>query len=1110
MKAAQWVRLVVLSFAVMSAVGVIAFVACGPAAPASESGGAANVSDSVAGMTTEVPFLLQESGDGEKEEPTATPYPDDCMEFKRPDNGQMIMVCPEPGPRAIEQDLRKMYNDFMAEKELAAQEGRRSTLGAAVLEVQINTSTTDAVDDVLEFLEANGARVSGHSKESDVHAAGIVVAYVSIELLPSIIEIEGVQGVVEVHDAQPASGNLQAPPTMTAVERTRVDEWHQAGVTGSGVEVAVIDYDFRDFRARVLPLLSQPVEFFCYDGTGNPEYGQLPLPPATPPANFSACEASASSPPAPLPTIRPHGTDVAAALVETAPGVTLYISNANRRLRLVQAVDWLTAKNADNSATGVHYNNECDESDSAPEMVNVSCNDNFDVKIINHSQVYVWDGPGDGTSGFDGPMNRSPINVVGDAVERGALWTNAAGNGALRTWLAQTPTFDNDNRLEFGQSGLVCNSVLLDAGKAYNFQLRSNGSWPQGNVGTESFVGMILWGPLGAGVIPMTVAMGTQGRLDDVARYPWREMNYTVPGAVRSRYCIYVSWDLSRPDPSWLQLQMFAPDGTLGSASLEGSIDNPAESVNPGMLAVGAASNASPPMLQDGSARGPVPLAPHRDKPDVVGLNTDLLGTSFSSPRVAGMAALLVQGDGGSGSGASPTRVAGSMREHAVHPSSHYPDQEWGDGLAQLPSMAAPDIVSVSHDPCNRKRALRVDYSHPAVGTYPMAFYLKAQQVSAHGTGPAAYEMTHIGTIRNNPRDVYLDTGSDRGSYDVTAKTCTEAGQCGPESSSPTRFTTTAKVCDPLWFEAVGGDEQVTLWWNPDPDATGYKIELVGGNSFPVTGAEHVIGGLVNGGLYQYRLQVLGPGGPSEWTSPRPVTPRESTSRPPAPTNLRVESNTSRRFLGLRLRWYFPLGSHLYEVRVKGGGADEWKRLPFQPVGWGSEYSARFFGSHERVEDSFVLVGDAIIAGLIPGTEYHFAVRAARKRNSGERLDYSPWSGVVTLTTPGDRPVSAPGQVTAPPLKAPASDLMAVVDGTTVDLSWTVATNPNYVRQVVFRREAGVTPTQWTEIPVGLNDATYSDTGLMGGITYRYRVRSYKQLVDGNYGESGHAEAVIP
>ena len=55
-----------------------------------------------------------------------------------------------------------------------------------------------------------------------------------------------------------------------------------------------------------------------------------------------------------------------------------------------------------------------------------------------------------------------------------------------------------------------------------------------------------------------------------------------------------------------------------------------------------------------------------------------------------------------------------------------------------------------------------------------------------------------------------------------------------------------------------------------------------------------------------------------------------------------------------------------------------------------------------------------------------------------------------------------------------------------------------------------MSPIEWTEIPVVLNDTTYSDTGLTSGITYRYRVRSYKQMVGGNYGESGHAEAVIP
>ena len=163
------------------------------------------------------------------------------------------------------------------------------------------------------------------------------------------------------------------------------------------------------------------------------------------------------------------------------------------------------------------------------------------------------------------------------------------------------------------------------------------------------------------------------------------------------------------------------------------------------------------------------------------------------------------------------------------------------------------------------------------------------------------------------------------------------------------------------------------------------------------------------------------------------------------------------------------------------------------------------------MDGSFVFVGDAIVAGLIPGTEYRFAVRAARMRDSRNELDYSPWSKPVTVTTPGVRPSDAPGDATAPTLKAPPEDLMAAVDGTTVNLSWTAATNPNYTSQRLLRRVAGVSPIIWTEIPLAdANVTAYTDTGLTSGTTYRYRVRAYKD--SGNYGgeKGGFADAVIP
>ena len=140
------------------------------------------------------------------------------------------------------------------------------------------------------------------------------------------------------------------------------------------------------------------------------------------------------------------------------------------------------------------------------------------------------------------------------------------------------------------------------------------------------------------------------------------------------------------------------------------------------------------------------------------------------------------------------------------------------------------------------------------------------------------------------------------------------------------------------------------------------------------------------------------------------------------------------------------------------------------------------------------LLAKSVVDGLIPGTEYRFAVRAARERDtgSGQKLERSPWSEVFTLMTPGTRPAGAPGSASAPALKAPPMDLAAEVDGTTVTLSWTAATNPNYTSQRLLRRVAGVSPVAWTEIPLAVDATTYTDTGLTSGVTYRYRVRAYK------------------
>ena len=342
------------------------------------------------------------------------------------------------------------------------------------------------------------------------------------------------------------------------------------------------------------------------------------------------------------------------------------------------------------------------------------------------------------------------------------------------------------------------------------------------------------------------------------------------------------------PDPGWIQLVGWGSTRLTINSSGAGSIINPAESANPGLLAVGAAPWYNVNVLSGFSSQGPTP--DRRTKPDVVAANcgetstrTDAFcGTSQAAPHVAGMAVLVRQRF----PNYTPAQVVSYLKDNA--------EQRISNPDPKTPGDTGSSSYLRSHRPSNPKpvrpepptvtsvgpgrNALTVRCRVPADtgGSAITAYDLRYVRTDAPSKGDAAWTVKQDVWSGSGPLLVTLGGLRSGTEYDVQVRAVNAAGD-GPWSATASETPTAAVNLpgSPGNLTATGNSQtRIDLSWRAPFDTggapiTGYRIEvstnrsswsdLVSDSGSTATRYSHT--GLAAGSTRHYRVSAINSAG---------------------------------------------------------------------------------------------------------------------------------------------------------------------------------------------------------------------------------------------------------
>ncbi len=671
--------------------------------------------------------------------------------------------------------------------------------------VAVTIQLTGNVDDVVNFLEANGA--SNIASGDDY-----IEAYVPVLLLAETSKRPGVVRIRPIQPPEESQGGSGIPGNGPAVHGSTA--WNQAGYTGSGIKVGVIDGGFAGFAGLMGSEVPATVQRRCYSSLGAHS------------DNLEDCERRTD-----------HGTRVAESLIDIAPDVTLYIADPPTRSDLKNTVDWMISEG---------------------------------VSVINFSMGWLFDGPGDGTS----PSSISPLNVVDRAVASGIVWVSSAGNHGRQTWFKRGP-FSYSTITIGGEETRVINFEGSTFTNRFHLsgplQLRWGDTWG----GATSDLDLLL---VRSGETEIALA-SIDPQSGEVGHNPYEVVRPDPFRHGLTYFNVMVAHNSGR-EPDWIQLLGWGWAGLLINTR-DAGIANPAESANPGMLAVGAASWQSI-LIGSYSSRGPTPDG--RIKPDLVGADCgetsasekQFCGTSQASPHIAGLAALVRQRF----PSYTPAQVVSYLTENAEQQESPDPNNTWGHGFVVLPAPPALRIGSPSiQSTTPGADSLTVAWSAPSGdgGSTVTAYDLRHIETSADETVDANWIVVEDVWTSGSGALSYEVTGLTGGTqYDVQVRAVSSAGD-GSWSATVTG-TTTGTVALPgaptgLTATATGQTQIDLSWTAPSSDGgpaiTGYRIEvsedgstwtdLVANTGSTSMSYSHT--GLTAGNARHYRVSAINPTG---------------------------------------------------------------------------------------------------------------------------------------------------------------------------------------------------------------------------------------------------------